>query len=321
MRVPTLFLLCATATSSAAAQHGAMHHGSAPEQVLAAARNAVAPISDTAAARAAGYRPIEELGIPDRNPFQGQHWFSRARSDTLPDVSLDAPSFVMFSPVNGTLRRIAVAYAVRLRLESPTPEGLGSDSSAMWHVHVLCHFSSPSGRPIVDQVPDTAVCRTRGGEPQPRKTVMIHVWTDVANPEGVYGHDNPALPFIALGLTPPAMSGMQDPVSFRQTRELALSLGESYGARLENGYLIEQANTDSALADSLRAHRAAISALVPQLRRADRAHDTQAYDRAATRIRAEGKAIERTYERMAKPDALADLRRQYESILTTSMMR
>jgi len=290
-----------------------MHHGPAVERVLAAARNAVAPISDTAAARAAGYRPIEELGIPDRNPFQGQHWFSRARSDTLPDVSLDAPSFVMFSPVNGTLRRIAVAYAARLRLESPTPEGLGSDSSAMWHVHVLCHFSSPSGRPIVDQVPDTAVCRTRGGEPQPRKTVMIHVWTDVTNPEGVYGHDNPALPFIALGLTPPETSA-------RAARELALALGESYGARLENGYLIEQANGNPALADSLRRHRAAISALVPELQRADRAHDTPGYDRVAARIRAEGRTIERTYERMAKPAALADLQRQYESILTMSMM-
>jgi len=313
MRARTVLLLLVAATSSAAAQHAAMHQGPAVERVLAAARKAVAPISDTVAARAAGYRPIEELGIPDRNPFQGQHWFSRARSDTLPDVSLDAPSFVMFSPVNGTLQRIAVAYAARLRLESPTPEGLGSDSSAMWHVHVLCHFRSPSGRPIVDQVPDTAVCRTRGGEPQPRKTVMIHVWTDVANPEGVYGHDNPALPFIALGLTPPETSA-------REARELALALGESYGARLENGYLIEQANENAALADSLRRHRAAISALVPELRRADRAHDTQAYDRVAGRIRAEGKAIERTYERMAKPAALADLQRQYESILTMSMM-
>ncbi len=313
MRVTILVVLAATATSSAAAQHGAMHHGSGAQQVLAAARNAVAPISDTAAARAAGYRPIEELGIPDRNPFQGMHWFSRARSDTLPDVSLDTPSFVMFSPVNGTLRRIAVAYAARLRLESPTPEGLGSDSSAMWHVHVLCHFRSPSGRPIVDQVPDTAVCRTRGGEPQPRKTAMIHVWTDVTNPEGVYGHDNPALPFIALGLTPPETSA-------RESRELALALGESYGARLENGYLIEQANENPALADSLRTHRAAISALVPELRRAESAHDTQGYGRMAGRIRVEGRALERTYERMAKPAALADLRRQYESILTTSMM-
>src|SRR5258705_908237 len=313
MRVPTIFLMCATATSSAAAQH-AMHGGPAAQRVLAEARRAAALIPDTAAARAAGYVPIEELGIPDRNPFQGQHWYNGKHADTLAAARLDSPAFVMFAPVNGTLQRIAVAYSARLRLEAAPPPGLGEDSTVMWHSHVLCGFTAPSGRPVVDQVPDTAVCRARGGTPRPRKTLMVHVWTDVSNPEGLYGHDNPALPFIVLGLTPPA-------VSSRASLELALSLDESYGARLSNGYLIEQANGNPALADSLRAHRAAIVALVPELRRAGSARAPQGYDRVAGRIRAEGKAIERTYERMAKPDALADLQRQYESILTMSAMR
>jgi hypothetical protein len=311
MRTMTILLLGVTMPMSAAAQH--MHGGPAAERVLVEARRAAALIPDTAAARAAGYIPIEELGIPDRNPFQGQHWYNGKHSDTLAAAVLDSPAFVMFAPVNGTLHRIAVAYAAHLRLDAALPPGLGDDSTVMWHAHVLCGFTTPSGRPVVDQVPDTAVCRARGGAPRPRKTAMVHVWTDGSNPEGVYGHDNPALPFIALGLTPPETSA-------RGARELALSLGESYGARLENGYLIEKANADSALADSLRAHRTAISALVPELRRADAAHDARAYDRVATRIRAHGKAIEHVYERMAKPDALADLRRQYESILTTSMM-
>jgi hypothetical protein len=313
--VTLLLLLMTLPAAPAAAQHmHGGHGGPGAERVLAEARRAAALIPDTAAARAAGYIPIEELGIPDRNPFQGQHWYNGKRSDTLAAAVVDSPAFVMFAPVNGTLRRIAVAYAARLRLEAALPPGLGDDSTVMWHSHVLCGFTTPSGRPVVDQVSDTAVCRARGGDPRPRKTVMVHVWTDVSNPEGVYGHDNPALPFIALGLTPPE-------TSVRESRELALALGESYGARLENGYLIEQTNENAALADSLRRHRAAISALVPELRRADGAHDTQAYDRAATRIRAEGRAIERTYERMAKPAALSDLRSQYESILTTSAMR
>jgi len=313
MRTLMMLLLGVTMPMSAgAAQH--MHGGPAAERVLVEARRAAALIPDTSAARAAGYIPIEELGIPDRNPFQGQHWYNGKHSDTLAAALLDSPAFVMFAPVNGTLKRIAVAYAARLRLEAALPPGLGDDSTVMWHSHVLCGFTAPSGRPVVDQVPDTAACRARGGTPRPRKTVMVHVWTDASNPEGVYGHDNPALPFIALGLTPPETSA-------RESRELALALGESYGARLENGYLIEQANENAALADSLRRHRAAIAALVPELRQADRAHDTKAYDRVAGRIRAEGSAIERTYERMAKPDALADLQRQYESILTSSMMR
>jgi len=312
--VTLLLLLVTLPTAPAAAQHmHGGHGGPAAERVLVEARRAAALIPDTAAARAAGYIPIEEMGIPDRNPFQGQHWYNGKLADTLAAARLESPAFVMFAPVNGTLQRIAVAYSARLRLEAAPPPGLGEDSTVMWHSHVLCGFTAPSGRPVVDQVPDTAVCRARGGTPRPRKTIMVHVWTDVSNPEGLYGHDNPALPFIVLGLTPPA-------VKSRASRELALALGESYGARIENGYLIEQASENAALVDSLRAHRAAIVALVLELRRADAAHDAQAYDRVATRIRAHGKAIEHVYEQMAKPDALADLRRQYESILTTSMM-
>ena len=309
-----ILIVIVTTPARLVAQHDHMHSTPAAEHVLTAARQSVASITDTGAARAAGYRPIEELGVPDRNPFQGQHWYSRAHSDTLPEARLDAPAFVLFSPINGRLERIAVAYAVRLRHETAPPAALGDDSSAMWHIHVLCNFTSPSGRPIVDQLPDTAVCRARGGQPQPRRTVMIHVWTDVTNPEGVYGHDNPALPFLAVGLTPPN-------TSTREARELALALGESYGAGLENGYLIEQANTNMGLADSLRAHRAVIRDLVPLLRRAEAAHDNPAYARAATRMRGEGRAIERIYEQMAQPDALTALRAQYQSILTKSTMQ
>jgi hypothetical protein len=226
----------------------------------------------------------------------------------------------MFAPVNGTLQRIAVAYSARLLIEAPTPTALGGDSSAMWHAHVLCRLPSPTGRPIVDQVPDTSACRASGGVPVPRKTVMVHVWTDVPNPEGVYGHDNPALPFIVLGLTPPAMADLHDPVRSRAARALALALGEAWGAQLENAYLIERANTNVALGDSLRARRAAIAALVPQLRQGDLAHDRRLYDRIAGRLRAEGELVERVYEQMATSSARALLRRQYQATLSTSAM-
>jgi len=312
-------MLLAIRVSVGAAQQ-AEQQGSAAESVLAAARRAAAPIPDTAAARAAGFVPIEELGIPDRNPFQGQHWYNGARADTLSDVPLGTPAFVMFAPVNGKLQRIAVAYSARLGIAEKPPTALGRDSSAMWHAHVMCRLAGPGGRTISDQVPDTAACRARGGAPFPRKTVMIHVWTDVPNPAGIYGHDNPALPFIVLGLTPPEMSELHDAAGARAVRALALALGETYGARLENAYLIEQANQNVGLADSLHAHRSAISALLPRLRRADSARDRSGYSRVAARIRAEGTAVEGIYERMATPDARLLLRRQYEAILTKSMM-
>jgi hypothetical protein len=312
--------LLSTPTSPLAAQHPVMQHPTAAKSVLAVAQRAAALIPDTAAARAAGFVPIEELGIPDGNPFQGQHWYSAQRADTLPDVPLATPAFVMFAPVNGTLQRIAVAYSARLLIEAATPTALAGDSSAMWHAHVLCRLPSPSGRPIIDQVPDTSACRAGGGVLVPRKTVMVHVWTDIPNPVGIYGHDNPALPFIVLGLTPPEMSDLHDPVRSRAVRALALALGEAYGAQLENAYLIERANNNVTLVDSLRVHRSAIAALVPQLRRGDVAHDRSLYDRVAARLRAEGTAVERIYEQMATSGARALLRRQYEATLTTSAM-
>ena len=156
--------------SALAALPPADQHPPAAERVLAVAKRAASLIPDTAAARAAGFVPIEELGIPDHNPFQGQHWYSAQRADTLPDVPLAAPAFVMFAPVNGRLQRIAVAYSAQLLIESAMPRALGGDSSVMWHAHVLCRLPSPTGRPIVDQVPDTSACRAAGGVPLPRKT-------------------------------------------------------------------------------------------------------------------------------------------------------
>ncbi len=315
-----LVLLLAIPVSRGTAQHPAMQQPAAAESVLAAARRAAAPIPDTAVARTAGFVPIEELGISDRNPFQGQHWYNAAHADTLSDVPLGAPSFVMFAPVKGKLQRIAVAYSARLGMAVEPPPALGGDSSAMWHVHVMCRLTAPGGRTISDQVPDTTACRARGGVPFRRKTVMIHVWTDVPNPVGIYGHDNPALPFIVLGLTPPEMSELHYAARSRAVRALALALGETYGARLENAYLIEQSNQNVGLADSLGTHRAAISALLARLRGADRAHDLVAYRHVAERIRAEGTAVERIYERMATPDMRVLLQRQYEATLTKSMM-
>lgn len=324
MRTPALLLpLLLASPLPLAAQH-ARHHGggggAAADTVLAAARSSVAAIKDTAAARAAGYKPIEELGIPNQNPFQGKHWYKGANADTLREVRLATPSFIMFSPVNGTLQRIAVAYSTRLRLPTPIPAALGPDSAAMWHVHVLCTFQRPEG-PLVDQIPDTAACRARGGEPFPRKTVMVHVWTDVTNPEGVYGHDNPALPYLAVGLSANAQAPLHDPARSRDARALAMALGETYGMRIEEATLLERVNTNAALADSLRAHRAAITALLPALRQADRANDASAFDRVAQSMRAEEERLIQIYQLMARnPDEAALMRRDYEQTLTTSAM-
>jgi len=290
--------------------------GSATDTVLAAARRAVNALSDTAAVRAAGFAPIEEISILDRTPFQGEHWFNPSRSDTLPLVPLDRPAFVMFGFVNGEYQRVGIAYSTRLRPAIPSPVGLGGDASAAWHDHYLCSIEGRPGPLIVD---GNDHCRSLGGNPFPRRTVMVHVWTDTPNPEGIYGHDNPALPFIAVGLKPPGVHDLHDPERVRAIRKLALAIGETYDARMPVSRVIDRANTDSTLTAVAREHRAAIAAQIPRLQRADADGDKTAYDRVAASIMREWDGLRQVYERMATTsDHQARLKSELDDALSVS---
>ena len=283
------------------------------DTVLAAARRAVVRLNDTAAARAAGYRPITEMGIPDKVPFQGEHWSLPIR-DTTRVVPLERPAFLMFGPVNGVHRRIGVAYSARLRLEVPSPDGLGGDPAAKWHDHFWC--DSVPGRPEGFVVNQQETCASQGGVLNPHRAVMVHVWTDVDNPEGVYGHDNPALPFVALGLTPPTAHQLHDPEKALALRKLAWALGEAYDARLPLTRRIERENRNPALADSLQQRRAALGALIPQLRRAEADHS--AYQRGAAQVVTGWEAMLGLYERMASPELRPRVKRRHEAVIAVS---
>jgi hypothetical protein len=283
------------------------------DKVLSSARQAVAQLHDTAAARAAGYRPISEIGIPDKQPFQGEHWQLPFR-DTVRNVPLGRPSFLMFGPVNGVHRRIGIAYATQLLLAEPAPDGLGGDPAAKWHDHFWC--DSVPGRPNGFVVNQPEQCTSQQGVLNPRRVSMVHVWTDVGSPEGVYGHDNPALPFVALGLTPPAAHEFHDHDRARALRKLAWALGEVYDARLPLTRRIERENQNPALADSLQQRRAALSAVVPELKRAE--GDASAYQRAADRVVTEWEAILGIYERMASPELRPRVKRRHEAVIGVS---
>lgn len=285
------------------------------DAVLNAARRAVTTLADTAAVRAAQYRPITEIGVPDGVPFQGRHWF--VGSDTLPDVPMERPSFVMFSPVGGVLRRVGVAYAARLGLEEPAPPGLGGDPSAEWHDHFWCNDVPGAPRGFVVNVAEQ--CKARGGTLDPRRTTMVHVWTDVPSPEGVYGHDNPALPFLAVGLAPPTAHDLHDRARARTMRALGMALGETYDARLPVANRIMRQNTNAAMADSVAGRRAAIRGLIPALKAAESSGDRRAYEGVAGQIIAEWEALLGLYGRMAAtPQLQAQVGRANERVLTVS---
>jgi len=287
------------------------------DAVMAAARRSVANLGDTAAVRAAGYIPITESRIPDGLPFQGWHWRRVQPGDTMPEVGLDRPSFIMFAPMNGVSKRIGVAYTAALLLDAPAPAGLGGDAAAKWHDHFWCDSvpTAPGGFLVNDR----AACDARGGKLEPRRTAMVHVWTDVPNPEGVYGHDNPALPFVAVGLTPPVAHDLHDPAQARAARALGLALAETYGSRMPVANRVQRENRDSALADSVATRRAAIAALVPALKQAQAAGDRAAYERVAVRTVAEWEALLGLYQRMAAtPQLKAQVQRAHERVLTVS---
>ncbi len=283
------------------------------DTVLAAARRAVVQLNDTAAARAAGYRPITEIGIPDNVPFQGQHWSLPIR-DTTANVPLERPAFLMFGPVNGVHRRIGLAYSTRLLLKEPSPDGLSGDPTAKWHDHFWC--DSVPGRPAGFVVNQQENCTSQGGVINARRAVMVHVWTDVENPEGVYGHDNPALPFVAHGLTPPTMHDMHDAKKALALRRLAWALGEVYDARLPLTRRIERENRNPALADSLQQRRRALAALVPELKRSE--GDRASYERIATQVVTEWEAVLGLYERMASPELRPRVKRRHEAVIAVS---
>lgn len=287
------------------------------DAVLAAARRAVAALGDTAAVRAAGYRPITELRIPDGLPFQGWHWRRVQPGDTMPNVPLDRPAFIMFGPVNGVSQRVGVAYSALVPLAEPALQGLGGDPVAKWHDHFWC--DSVAAVPGGFLVNDPAACSARGGVVQPRRTTMVHVWTDVPNPEGVYGHDNPALPFVAVGLGPPTAHDLHEAARMRATRALGLALAETYGSRLPVSNRVQRENRDSALTDSVAGRRAAIAALIPALKQAQTAGDRAAYDRVAGRAVAEWEALVALYQRMAAtPQLRAQVERAHERMLAVS---
>ncbi|MDB4877968.1 MAG: hypothetical protein JWM41_4414 [Gemmatimonadetes bacterium] len=160
---------------------------------------------------------------------------------------------------------IGVAYSKRI-LERPVPTELAG-TPAEWHLHAICRGVPGEGMVLADGRDD---CVARGGTPAGANIAMVHAWT-IANPDGPYAHDNPALPFVATGLEPPAHAMADE-------RLLGVALGESYGAKLVIAHRIDDMAQRAGKNQPLIEKRAALRALVPQLREAQRANDTRKFD-------------------------------------------
>lgn len=239
-----------------------------PEGLVTATARIVAPLADTGDARAAGYRPLQIGRMLDRTPFQGEHWVDGGAPAALlagpPDLA--RPTFLMYARVEGRLQRVGAAYSMPVAAGAKAPDSLGG-VAAQWHTHQPCLGIPGEGITLAD---NTEECTARGGRPTPMQVTMVHVWTDAESPIGPFSHDNPALPYFAVGLLPPTREELADPRRGPAARLLGLAIGETYGALLPYARRIELQGRDAARADSLESARVRLTGLVSELLRAER---------------------------------------------------
>jgi hypothetical protein len=241
-----------------------------PDSIVARAARMIKPLTDSASLQHAGFTPLAFGPVRDLTPFQGQHWLSLSRMLTMAmrkePVDIDSPTFLMFLPVNGTLMPVGVAYTERISSQVAAPTEFAG-MPAMWHTHMFCRQVPGEGQVLADGLED---CIDRGGRPTQNQIAMIHTWT-IPNPDGPFAHDNPSLPFIAVGLKPPAHPTRDD-------RLFGVALGETYGAKLPEAHRIDHEAQAAGTLQVLGTHRTELRDLVPQLVAAERSGDKAKFD-------------------------------------------
>jgi hypothetical protein len=234
------------------------------QQEIETVEKSVTPLNTTAAATAAGFRPV--FGWI---PTMGTHWVSLPRMTRDKQMDGSAPSNLMFSRINGRDSLVGAAYAFYAPItDSARPKIF--DGAPAWHEHTQL---APAGQTLV----------------------MLHVWF-VPSPDGPFAGTNPNLPFWALGLDAPDAMKMHDAAYAARIRRATLALAETVDSTSIAPTL--------ALRPDVRAlvgpHRDSIRALVPELAAAQRAKDAARFDRAIDRAGAQWDAIYATYAGSAR---------------------
>jgi hypothetical protein len=263
-------LLLALAAPAASAQMSGMsgmhHHEDAARPVSAKTRRqidsvarAVAKLGTRAAATNAGFRP--EFGWI---PTMGEHWVSRNLMMNGRQTNRALPSQLMFSKINGRDSLVGAAYAY-VTADNDTVRPSLFDGSPAWHAH-----------------PDLA--------PPGLNLVMLHVWF-VPSPNGIFAGTNPNLPFWAVGLAAPDSGKMRDPAFNARVRRASLAIA----AVADTSSIFDQLDRRGEVHPVLTARRDTIRTLIADFRRAERARDAAAWDRAARKAAAQWDAIAASY--------------------------
>lgn len=174
-------------------------------------RQGTARFADRNAAIRAGYR-----AVGGEFPAMGRHWVH-------PGVILrgkiepDNPAILSYVEIKGAPVLVGVAFAIPLAPGEEPP--LVAGRRREWHEH---NGSVAEESLIKEHAHGAGDGRTR--------LAILHVWSSVANPEGIFATDNWALPFIRAGLVVP------DEIRPGAARAVALlSGGADYYATLMGG--------------------------------------------------------------------------------------
>ena len=221
----------------------------------------------------------------------GEHWINE-RNLGVRFLDLERPAYLMFYPLDdsGELTLVGTAYGRVQPAGEPVPEGFaGSDDR--WHTHLPCADVPGLDALLAD---DTRDCLALGGRPGATHIAMVHVWVNKKNPLGPFAHDNPTLPYVAVGLTPPTPEDMANQERARWLRALGLALSETFGAvpRLSSRLELHPDSTFTQTATPLRDR---IRRLLPRLRSAHESGDNAEFDRLGDSAIAEWQHIREAY--------------------------
>jgi hypothetical protein len=207
-----LLALTVLAPSLALAQHDTHQHHAAPSDPATAAllaaqidavRKATAKYSDIEAAKRDGYIMFGR----EERPLMGEHWYRR----DLVQQSLDLtrPSTLQYATINGKRTLVGVAFTVYQRPSEKVPDGFAGPSDH-WHVHDITKLQAAitDGRPLAAAIVRARTSRTNPAVASGRTNLaMVHAWTGLDNPDGMFAEKHRALPYLQAGLPASHASG------------------------------------------------------------------------------------------------------------------
>lgn len=134
-----------------------------------------------------GYR---RLG-PDF-PFMGEHWVQPGLV-VSGVVDADRPPVLTYVRCGDTILLTGVAFSMPLRDHEPTPT---VPVAGVWHDHTGA----------LDEEGFALHSAASGAMPHGSRLAMLHVWTALPNPDGIFAQDNPAVAFARHGVAMPGAS-------------------------------------------------------------------------------------------------------------------